>query len=318
VRVALIAILLALAAPACAQEQGPDRSYRPEVTTPAYTSEGPLILLDESHGSVQTMEGRYTGFSELVQADGYRIRASTGRFDTLAALDGVTVLVISNPRMVVGGPSPSAFSGAEIRVIQEWVRGGGSLLLAADHYPNGLGAQELGRAFGIRMGLGYVFRVDGGEVTSQMRFSEDAGTLGDHPILAGRSEAETIGQVVSFTGQSITGPEGATILLALLPTDREARNLSVLQDIHRRIEAGEDAATVLESQSTPTLAAQGLAFAYGEGRIVVLGEAGMLTAQQISYPEDSGRAPRRFGLQTEGHDDEQFALNILHWLSRLI
>jgi hypothetical protein len=29
-------------------------------------------------------------------------------------------------------------------------------------------------------------------------------------------------------------------------------------------------------------------------------------------------APQRFGLSTDGHDDQQFALNALHWLSRLL
>ena len=52
--------------------------------------------------------------------------------------------------------------------------------------------------------------------------------------------------------------------------------------------------------------------------MVVLGEAAMLTAQIIRFPDQPDRAPVRFGLNTEGHDDQQFALNLAHWLSRLI
>ena len=50
--------------------------------------------------------------------------------------------------------------------------------------------------------------------------------------------------------------------------------------------------------------------------MVVLGEAGMLTAQVVRFPD--GRPPRAMGLNTPGHDDQQFALNLLHWLSRLL
>jgi hypothetical protein len=32
----------------------------------------------------------------------------------------------------------------------------------------------------------------------------------------------------------------------------------------------------------------------------------------------SQRRRWRFGLNTDGHDDQQFALNALHWLSRLL
>jgi hypothetical protein len=52
-----------------------------------------------------------------------------------------------------------------------------------------------------------------------------------------------------------------------------------------------------------------LAIEYGRGRIVVLGEAAMLSAQR-----QNGRA---FGMQLPGIDNRQLALNIMHWLSRL-
>jgi hypothetical protein len=48
--------------------------------------------------------------------------------------------------------------------------------------------------------------------------------------------------------------------------------------------------------------------------VVILGEAAMLSAQVVNLP---GREPMRMGLNVPGHDDQQFALNVLHWLSRL-
>ena len=69
--------------------------------------------------------------------------------------------------------------------------------------------------------------------------------------------------------------------------------------------------------SAPALAAQGLAFDYGRGRVVILGEAGMLSAQRIRYPPESGQADRRFGMNA-APGNARFALNILHWLTGLL
>ncbi|HEX8246526.1 MAG TPA: hypothetical protein VF541_23680, partial [Longimicrobium sp.] len=60
--------------------------------------------------------------------------------------------------------------------------------------------------------------------------------------------------------------------------------------------------------------AQGVAMAFGAGRVVVLGEAAMLSAQVATLP---GREPMRMGMNVPGSDDQQFALNVMHWLSRL-
>jgi hypothetical protein len=57
--------------------------------------------------------------------------------------------------------------------------------------------------------------------------------------------------------------------------------------------------------------AQGIALESGQGRVVVLGEAGMLSAQR-------DRRGQPVGMNFPGYDNRQLALNILHWLSRLI
>jgi hypothetical protein len=53
---------------------------------------------------------------------------------------------------------------------------------------------------------------------------------------------------------------------------------------------------------------------FGKGRVVILGEAAMLTAQ-ISKSTEPSSPDQKFGMNTPGNDDRQFALNILHWLS---
>jgi hypothetical protein len=51
------------------------------------------------------------------------------------------------------------------------------------------------------------------------------------------------------------------------------------------------------------------------GRIVVLGEAAMLSAQIATFPDGSAV---KAGMNVAGNDNRQFALNALHWLSGLI
>jgi hypothetical protein len=58
-----------------------------------------------------------------------------------------------------------------------------------------------------------------------------------------------------------------------------------------------------------------VAIEFGKGRIVVLGEAGMLTAQVVRFLFFT---IEKFGFSRPGNDKRQFALNIMHWLTRLI
>ena len=57
--------------------------------------------------------------------------------------------------------------------------------------------------------------------------------------------------------------------------------------------------------------AQGIALNFGKGRAVFLGEAAMLSAQ-------AGPNQMKFGMNYPGIDNRQLALNIVHWLSRLL
>ncbi|KAK0340118.1 hypothetical protein LTR94_031806, partial [Friedmanniomyces endolithicus] len=93
--------VLATAQPAAAQEQLADTDL-PQVSSPAYARPGPVVWIDEGHGSLQTIAGRYAGFAVLLCADGYQVEAIQGAFDQPGALDDVKVLVVSNPRAPVG------------------------------------------------------------------------------------------------------------------------------------------------------------------------------------------------------------------------
>jgi hypothetical protein len=57
---------------------------------------------------------------------------------------------------------------------------------------------------------------------------------------------------------------------------------------------------------------QGIVIKSGKGRVVVLGEAAMLSAQL------AGPNKNPFGMNRPGIDNRQFALNLMHWLSGML
>lgn len=283
-------LVLAVGAASLAQQQA-DPEFNTRVANPAYTGDGPRVLFDEAHHNFHTAGGRYKPFADLITSDGYRITPSTGPF-TKELLAGYDVLVISNAlgaeRMDSADAIKPAFTEEECAAVEAWVKEGGALLLIADHFPMGHAAESLAARFGVQMSKGMT-AVDN-------TFSRADGTLGDHPITRGRSEAERINKVREFTGQTLLGPAGSTALLLLPDGAREL--VPDEQDPNDERKAKERAAAGRN---------MGLALTHGKGRVVVLGEAAMLTAQ-ISRGE-------KIGMNVPGLDNRQFALNVMHWLS---
>jgi hypothetical protein len=146
------------------------------------------------------------------------------------------------------------------------------------------------------MGTGFAIVRDAGRISSQILFLKR--DLGRHPITEGRDIYEAV--VESFTGQSLSVPAGATALLVLPP---DALEVASADDINILRRGGGVPARSAGGR------AQALAMPFGKGRVVIAGEAAMFTEQIIS-------GLGRVGLRD--HDDQQFALNAMHWLSRLI
>lgn len=308
--------MLALAPTAYAQEQLVDPAFRPLVESPAYRQGGPSVAIDEAHANFHTADGRYLPFAELLRSDGYEV-VPLGVKLGLGVLDGIDVLVIANALPGdLTDPFQSAFTDEECDVLGGWVREGGSLLLIADHAPFGSAAASLAQRFGVEMGKGWVFdRSDSGGITTQLVFAHANGRLGEHPIVRGRTATEEIRTVRTFTGQSLTPPPGAAVLLSLGPQAREA---ATPDDLNAE---GAAATSVGAEPSYGTRSmpvgdrVQGLAMRFGEGRLVVLGEAGFLSAQLVRWPDGT---EMRFGMNVPGNDNQQFALNVMHWLSGLL
>lgn len=293
---------LAVGSSAFFTAQRADYGWSPAVAAPAFTSARPVVLFDEGHHNASSIgfSGRYWPFARLLRADGFTVRRSHQAFAP-PALAGVRILVIANAS---GAPKPQmfglnlpsrtdrnrsdpAFTADEIHVIHDWVAAGGSLLFIADHAPFGRAAAGLAGALGVTMHLGFV-EVPG-EVSDPLLFSMANRRLGDHPIIRGDGAGTALSRVMTYTGQSLDGPPDAAVLLRLPQGAVEA----VPRDD-----------TLVEIPAGP---AQGLAFALGQGRVVVLGEAGMVTAQVNRRV--------RYGMNTPDNDNRQFVLNTMHWLA---
>ena len=229
------------------------------------------------------------------------------------------MLVIANA-VVRESPSSAAFTEEECDAVRDWVRDGGSLLLIADHTPFGSAAENLAGRFGVTMGKGWVFDegTRPGEITTQLVFSRDNDLLGDHPLLRGRDPSEAVNSIRSFSGQSLGVPKGATVLMTLSPSAREAADAAALDDEAAAARVTGSIGTRGARSRSAAGRAQGIAMTFGQGKIVVLGEAAMLSAQVVTLAEPDGRQTTlRAGMNVPGNDNRQFALNVLHWLSGL-
>lgn len=316
----LAALAACLSAPALTQSQVTDPDFDVSVERPAYGEPGPMVAIDAAHYNSHTAEGPYQPLAELLRNDGYRVVAGTEPF-TCRELADVDVLIVANAGAREPDPdAPPIFSDAEAEALRDWVAGGGALLLIADHAPFGAAAQKLARRFGIEMGEGWV--LDAGErpgsISTQILYSRENGRLGDHPITRGRGPSETVNVVRSFSGQSLTLPEGAAPLLMLGPRAREVTDNNALDDAAQAVRSAEGPWYELVAPWSRDVGGrvQGLALTFGEGRVVVLGEAAMLSAQVITLPNADGtERVFRAGMNAPGNDNRQFALNLMRWLS---
>jgi hypothetical protein len=309
-RPAAIVLAATLSTPVAPQaQQMADPDFDTRVAKPAYSGKHPRVLFDEAHNNFHKATGRYKPFADLVTSDGYEVTPGREAF-TREALAGYDVLVISNARpqnRPEGLAVESAFAPEECDAVRDWVRGGGALLLIADHWPLSVAARELAARFDVKTSsLGFASDTAHAESgfgdPSRLVFSKENGLLADHPITRGRDKSERVERVVTFTGQSLQGPKGSMPLLQLGPQAVDVATEDIMGPALAELRPEERQASVAGR-------VQGLALVVGRGRVVVLGEAAMLTAQR--------HGEERFGMNLPGNDNRQLALNIMHWLSGL-
>jgi hypothetical protein len=290
-------------------QQVADPDFDTKVAKPAYTAKHPKVLFDEAHNNFHTSTGRYKPFAELITSDGTEITPNKQKFskETLAGFD---ILVISNaigaPAMGSREASNSAFTEEECDAVRDWVRKGKSLLLIADHAPMGAANERLGLRFGVDMSKGFTADPKNYDVESEnqgfIKYNRDNNSLADHAITRGRNASERVSRIIAFTGQSLKGPDGSVAFMKLAD--------SAIDVFPPR--PGEEQQGAPVKQISAAGRAQGIALKFGKGRVVVLGEAAMMSAQL------AGPQKMKFGMNKPGIDNRQLALNIIHWLSGLL
>ncbi|HWN99651.1 MAG TPA: DUF4350 domain-containing protein [Blastocatellia bacterium] len=286
-------------------QQVADPDFDAKVARPAYTKKHPKVLIDEAHNNFHTASGRYKPFASLIASDGYLVTPNKQKFSK-GSLKGFDILVISNalgaPEMGSAEASNPAFTDDECNTVADWVRAGGSLLLIADHAPMGAANEKMGHRFGVDMSKGATGDPSNYDVESNnqgfIKYNRDNKLLVDCAITRGRDASENVSSIIAFTGQSLKGPEGCIVFMKLADTAIDI------------VPTGQG--TNERKQVSAAGRAQGIAFKFGKGRVVVLGEAAMMSAQIV------GPQKVKFGMNKPGIDNRQLALNIMHWLSGLL
>lgn len=278
----------------CARQK-PDLNYDVSVSKPFFQKEQPALLYDDGHRNSHRSNGTYAPFVRLMENDGCKVVSSKERVSE-RVLSQADVLVIVNAKGEAQKYYP-AFDADECNAIEKWVAGGGGLLLVADHYPFGGAVESLSQKFGVHLFNGEVndslFFHGNSQFRDELIFSRENGLLLEHPITKG------INTVYTFRGQSLSAPESASILLLL-----SEHAMHTLPDSiwHKR----GNTYTRFADPVSASGYCQGLALVHGKGRVVILGEAAMLTAQVFEGV--------KFGMNTSGNDNRQFVLNVVHWL----
>lgn len=301
-------------------DQIADPDFIPKNTKHSFSAKNsPIVFIDEAHNNFHTANGRYKPFTQVLISDGYTVKPSKEKF-TLEYLKQANILVIANAldknRRDWTPPFGDAFEPREVAAVKQWITQGGSVFLIADHMPFPKFIDKLAVAFGFKFNNGHVgdaiFRIDNNTLMlhaitignsdshSNIPLGMFAGSIVP-AIVKGPHSSESIVQVRTFGGSAFQIPKNAEPLLVL---GKNAK--SVMPDIPFKINA-----------DTPTVSMkgwyQGAVLKAGKGRLAVFSEAMMFTSQ-VHVPTN-----KKYGLVSEGADqNEQFLLNVMHWLSKNI
>jgi hypothetical protein len=282
-------------------QQLADPHFNPSVEHPAYTKNYPRVLFDEAHNNSQTVAGPYKPFANLLFSDGYQIIVNRKPF-TKVLLATSKIMVIANALGAEDtdeeGAERPAFTEEESDLVRDWVRDGGALLLIVDEPPFSSAAEVLAKRLDVEMGKGVTMDSANADKVSKnaafLVYSRQNKLLLDHAITKGRNDSERINRVMTFVGQSLKGPEGSEVILKLAETATDRLPGDPPKD------------------SPAAGRAQAVAFKFGKGRVVVIGDGAMLSAQL------TGSDNQPFGMNTPDTDNRQLTLNIMHWLSGIL
>lgn len=304
ISIIIIIVIIVITLKACIYQR-PDINTDMSVVDPKFDSTAsPIMLFDAGHGNFHSIHTTYKPFATLLENDGIVIREHLGLF-TDNTLKDIDLLVIANATESIQEDSTIVtFSDYEIRLLADWVQKGGSLLLIADHDPFGSAASKLASIFGV--GMASVWTVDTLRTNPEigkntwLEYTRDNNGLGQHAILNGDSKESTINRIITFTGQSLSFDSKWSSILKL---SNSAQNYYTRDDA---------SIASIESSSYFTVPSQSQMIArdFGNGRIVIAGEAAMFTAQVVRVFSKTTHA----GFNYQDYDNKKLVLNTIHWL----
>jgi hypothetical protein len=288
---------------AAAAQQVADTSYRPIVPRPEFAGSGaPVVLVDRGHHNLHAQDDLFEQFANILRQDGYRVEGIHAQFtpevlrqgDVLVIVNALAARDTSNWRL----PTSPAFADSEVQAIRDWVQGGGSLLLVADHMPFPGAVEMLARELGVEFLNGFAI------VEAEwdpLVFRRADRSLRDHPITSGRDSTDYVGTAVTFVSGSAFRALSDTAH-PLLVLGRDVVSIQMERAWHF-------------DDSTPRIPVegwlQGAALELGEGRAAIFGEAGMFAAQRV------GPRRARVGMNSpRAPDNLQLLLNTIRWLAR--
>jgi hypothetical protein len=294
----LMLVCIAAASPAASQS----------ASTP---KDGPVILIDEGHNNYG-YDGSDQTFEQYLSEHGFIVKKLKGQISE-HILEGIQIFHTSNalaPENVDNWnlPTPSAFTTDEIRILLDWIRDGGSLLLAIEHMPFGGSYKNLATALGIDVSNGFAvygsllhdYSPETVSASGGLLFLRNDGSMADHPVINGDTPYGPIRYLSTDTGTAFRLPENSTSLITLgadVITLEPERSWVFTDDTPRLSVAGWSQAGIM---------------AVGNGRVAILGDNFLLSAPAYLEPpfiEDETEAER-------GAHNHKFTLNLYRWLSR--
>lgn len=260
---------------------------------------GPLLLFDEAHHNPVTLRGTYAAFSNLLLADGYRLRSAKEKI-TSAGLRDAKIFVTINAMYDQENwslPARSAFTDQEIEILRQWVFAGGSLFLMTDHMPCGGSVQSLAAVFGINVINGFALRRDGqAEI-----FSKDRKTLLSNEITS--AGGRDIDSIMCWGGTGFIVPSSAHII-SMLNEEYDIYLPNDANQIKRPI-------SIHIPRISGTGFANGAYLKFGKGRLVIFGDGALFSAQLHGIKSEKRGMNHPYAKQ-----NAQLLRNVVHWLDQ--
>ncbi len=276
-----------------------DSLFRVPIDKPFFKEDfGPKVLIDEAHNNVHKKEGGLYTLTRMMEDDGALVFANDRNF-TSKLLNKYDILIIVNALhdSNVGNwqnPCPSAFTKKEIDAVEQFVKEGGSLLFVADHMPLGGAAQDLAERFGVEWSNS--FAMQNGKHWPPSVFDRNTKTLLGSPVTDNTEYGKKVVRIGTFTGSVFKTPNDAVPFLVY-----DNSHAILMPEVAWRFNKN----TKNENAQGWV---QGACMEYGEGKMVLLGEAAMITAQL--------RGKTKIGMNSpDAPENAQLALNIFRYLA---